>query len=352
MTTRPRVLILAPHLLPRVRGNAVTAERWRHLLTIQGLPVQLLETDNLDTHHLIACIEDFSPEIIHGHHAVKAGHFFLDPPIAERYADLPLVISLAGTDISFFDREAETVSRVLRRAAIIISQNPWFSSRLQQIDPDFVKRTHTITKSVFFTGHTPYDLRKLCGWQATDTVFFLPAGIRPVKGNLECLLALEHVWESRPELKAVFAGPILDEVYGGKFIGEIERSWSFARWIPLIPPDAMGAAYASADIVLNASFSEGLSNVILEAMAIGRPILASDIAANRRPVQGEKGEPPCGLCFRPGDVENFKRQALALIDDRSLRESLGQAGQKRIAARHRPEDEAAGLIRAYEMAMV
>ena len=350
MTAHPRVLILAPHLLPRVTGNAVTAERWRQLLTAQGVPVHFLETDKLDAESLIACIEDFSPEIIHGHHAVKAGHFFLNSRVAMRCAELPLVISLAGTDMSMFDREPQTVRRVLSRAAIIISQNPWLSDRLRQIDPEYGKRTCVVTKSVFLTGHVPYDLRNLCGWQAKDIVFFLPAGVRPVKGNLECLMALKKVQRYRPELKAVFAGPIIDEVYGEKFAAEIKRSQTFACWIPLIPTDAMGAAYASADIVLNASFSEGLSNAILEAMASGRPLLASDIAANRFLVEGEKGEPPSGLCFKHGDMNHFEQQALALIDNRALRESLGRAGKKRIALHHRPEDEASGLIQAYQKA--
>jgi hypothetical protein len=39
------------------------------------------------------------------------------------------------------------------------------------------------------------------------------------------------------------------------------------------------------------------------------------------------------------------------MDNRPLREALGRTGRERIAARHRPEFEADGLIRAYETAM-
>ncbi len=90
-----------------------------------------------------------------------------------------------------------------------------------------MKRTLTVAKSIFAAGHTPYDLRKICGWHEADILFFLPAGIRPVKGNLECLHALEDLWQSRPELMAVFAGPILAEGYGEKFAKALDRLRSF-----------------------------------------------------------------------------------------------------------------------------
>lgn len=351
MRALPRVLILAPHIFPTVTGNAVTVERWRKLLAAQDVPVRLLATQDLHIDRLIACIEDFAPQVIHGHHAVKAGGFFLEPPMIERYATMPLVISLAGTDMTSLDAPQDILRHVLKRACVIITQSASHTSWLEQTAPERTGCSLPVTKSVSPAGRIPCDFRKICGWETADIVFFLPAGIRAVKGNIECLLALEKAFEYRPHLRAVFAGPILDEAYGKQFIEETARLKHFVRWFPLIPPDAMAAAYDSADIILNTSFSEGLSNVLLEAMAAGRPVLASDIAANRFLVLGEKGTVPCGLVFRPGDPEDFKRQALALMDDPARRGTFGRAGQDRIASSHRPEDEARGLIRAYRMAL-
>ncbi len=118
----------------------------------------------------------------------------------------------------------------------------------------------------------------------------MPAGIRPVKGNLECLRGFKRVHDLRPQAKIVFAGPALDGDYAEHFRKEIKQLQGFARWIPPIAPASMCSAYASSDIVLNASFSEGLSNVLLEGKAAGKPLLAADIPGNRWPVLGDPGD--------------------------------------------------------------
>lgn len=113
----------------------------------------------------------------------------------------------------------------------------------------------------------------------------------------------------------------------------------------------MRSAYESADVVLNTSFAEGLSNAILEAIAAGRPVLASDIPGNRGPVRGLNGDRPAGLLFDPRNPEDFVGQALRLIDDPEERAALGQDGQARAARWPAAEDEADGLIRAYEIGL-
>jgi glycosyltransferase involved in cell wall biosynthesis len=163
-------------------------------------------------------------------------------------------------------------------------------------------------------------------------------------------MALEKVREFRPQVRAVFAGPELDPVYTARFAKEVRRCAAFAWWVPLIPPAAMRSAYEAADVVLNASFSEGLSNSLLEGMASGKPLLASDIPGTRGPIQGETGEEPAGLFFDPRNPEDFTKQALRLIDDQTLRNSLGRAGRRRAETWPGLKEEADGLIRAYAFA--
>ncbi len=81
-----------------------------------------------------------------------------------------------------------------------------------------------------------------------------------------------------------------------------------------------------------------------------RPLLASDIPGNRGPIRGETEEGPAGLFFDPRDPEDFIKQALRLIDDPTLRNSLGRAGKRRTATGPGLKEEADGLIRAYEFA--
>jgi glycosyltransferase involved in cell wall biosynthesis len=113
----------------------------------------------------------------------------------------------------------------------------------------------------------------------------------------------------------------------------------------------MHSAYQSADVILNSSFSEGLSNILLEAKASGKPILASNIPANRRPVLGDQGDLPAGLLYDLHSPEDFLKQALRLVDDPDLRKKLGQAGKNQADRLPTPDEEAIGLIRVYEKAL-
>jgi L-malate glycosyltransferase len=346
-----RVLILTPTVLPQATGNAMTAERWRRLLVARGASVKVLATQELKAPKLLDVIERFAPHVVHGHHASKSGIFLLDSLIADHCACLPWVVSLAGTDIhSEKNSGSEKMLQVLRRAQVIIAQNDWLMPWFEQNSPDLCSRMTYVSKSTTSMGDAPWDLRKACEWPADHIIFFHPAGIRPVKGNLECLSALEGVYRSRPRLRVIFAGPVLDSTYGNRFMAEIKRLSDFARWFPVIPPAAMAAAYASADLVLNASSSEGLSNAVLEAMAAGRPVLAADIVGNRYPLLGNGCNAPSGLLYNPGDPGDFRCQAIRLIDHEELRIDLGQAGRARISAFFRPEAEADGLLNAYAMA--
>jgi glycosyltransferase involved in cell wall biosynthesis len=348
-----RVLILSPTTLPSITGNAVSAERWRRALEEEGVIVQTVATRDVAASILKEAIDDFRPELIHAHHAFQSGCRLLDPSFMAAGRRIPFVVSPAGTDINKDWQVAarrEAISHVFESARAIITQGPGTLERVKAFLPSSDGRVFPVPKSILWFGEDDCRLRALAKCFPGDVLFLLPAGVRPVKGNLECLRALEKVHEIRPQVRVVFAGPELDPVYSARFAEEVRRCAAFAYWIPLIPPAAMRSAYEAADVVLNASFSEGLSNSLLESMASGRPLLASDVPGNRGPIRGETEEEPAGLFFDPRDPEDFIKQALRLIDDPTLRNSLGRAGKRRAATWPGLKEEAYGLIRAYEFA--
>jgi glycosyltransferase involved in cell wall biosynthesis len=348
-----RILILTPTAFPMVTGNAVTAERWRRGLEQKGRSVKVFATEGKTPLDLLREIHRFGPKVIHIHHAYRAAFLFLDPRVASCALPFPIVVSPAGTDIHLdllAEEKREIVLRILGLARAIVVQNEAMGEAIREIRPDLMDRIHDVPKSILWFGSDPCDLRSIAGCQPGEVLFFLPAGIRPVKGNLEALRAMKAVHRRRPNLRVVFSGPILDEGYGASFQEELRENRAFARWIPQISPSAIRSAYASADLVLNTSMAEGFSNVLLEAMAAGRPILASDIPANRGPLLGPEGEDPAGWLYDLGDPRDFLEKAIRLVDEPKEREALGRAGRLRALQFPRVEDEAEGLIRAYERA--
>ena len=349
-----RVLILAPNIFPGISGNAITVERWRRALTGKGIIVETLSCQELTTSAFVACLERFDPDIIHVHHAFRAGTVLLHPVVAEKHARFSVVVSPGGTDINQdleVPERRDAVIRVFRMAGAIVTQSAETAERLLRHMPDLDGRIVHVPKAVCWFGDESYDLRKIAGCNDRNMLFFLPAGIRPVKGNLECLMAMQKVHAIRPHIRFVAAGPAIDLEYADRFEREVKKLSAFAVWIAGISPAAMRSAYEASDIVLNSSFSEGRSNSLLEAVASGRPVLASNIPGNLWPVLGDNGDGQTGLLYELSDADDFVANAVRLIDDENLRVRFGRAAQSRRSRLPDPEDEADGLIAAYEKAL-
>ena len=88
--------------------------------------------------------------------------------------------------------------------------------------------------------------------------------------------------------------------------------------------------YAAADCVVLASYHEGMSNVLLEGAATGRPLITSDIPGCREAVEPEV----TGLLCQPKDEESLywaMKDFLALSPER--RAAMGEAGRRRMEER-------------------
>lgn len=76
------------------------------------------------------------------------------------------------------------------------------------------------------------------------------------------------------------------------------------------------------DIFVLPSLSEGISNTLLEAMAMGVPVVASKVGGNPEIVNdGESG-----LLFFSGNLQQLKQQLMALINNPSERLRVGNNG--------------------------
>ena len=72
--------------------------------------------------------------------------------------------------------------------------------------------------------------------------------------------------------------------------------------------------------------NEGFSNSILEAMAMGRPVIATDVGGNAESVVNNE----TGLVIPPDDAEAFAKAVLRLYSDAELRIGMGDRARKRV----------------------
>jgi glycosyltransferase involved in cell wall biosynthesis len=280
-------------------------------------------------------VTGWRPALLHAFHAYHAG------PLAARLARrlaVPLVVTLTGTDANhdlFDPRRGPIVRAVLEEASAVSVFHASMASRVSAALPELAARVVVVAQAVTFR-----EPEEAVPPPAAGPVLLFPAGIRPVKRPLMPLGSLDEVAARHPSLELRYVGPVLDAEEGRKLLGALEgRPW--ARYLGAVPHARMPALLRAADIVLNCSISEGgMPNSLLEALAFGRAVLASDIEGNRMLIE----DGVTGLLF--ADAAELAVKAERLLEDRDLRAKLGAAGRDR-AARYRPEAEIDGYVRLY-----
>ncbi|QQD77595.1 glycosyltransferase [Curtobacterium sp. YC1] len=106
----------------------------------------------------------------------------------------------------------------------------------------------------------------------------------------------------------------------------------------------MPAVYRSADVVVCAPWYEPFGIVPLEAMACGRPVVASSVGGLIDTVV----EDATGLHVPPRDEAAVAAAVGALLDDPDRREAYGRAGRERAESRYTWQKVAADSERVYE----
>lgn len=87
-------------------------------------------------------------------------------------------------------------------------------------------------------------------------------------------------------------------------------------------------AIADSDLLVLSSFMEGLPIVLMEAMALGKPVIASRVAGIPELVR----DGDTGLLFAPSDWDGLAEALRTLVDDSALRAQMGARGPAVIAA--------------------
>ena len=336
-----RAALLTPFGVPSVRGNAVTVDRIARGLSERGVEVRVWDLAVTPETTVESEVAAYRPGLVHAFHAYRVGPLAL---CLARRAETPLVVTITGTDANhdLFDPErAAVVRRVLEGAVAIAVFHESMRRRIAGALPDLAARITVIPQSARLPDGEPFDLGARWPLPPDRVLFLFPAGIRMVKQPRLPLRAFDRLLARRPVARLLYAGPILDPDEGEALLREIAtRPW--ARYLGAVPHAQMRSLLEASDVVINASISEGgMANSVLEAMAVGRPVLASDIDGNRSLVEDRV----TGFLFRTED--ELEKGAGRLLDDPGLRLALGDAGRARLDRLYSHEREIDGYETLY-----
>jgi glycosyltransferase involved in cell wall biosynthesis len=163
-------------------------------------------------------------------------------------------------------------------------------------------------------------LRRRHGLEARDRVMLFVGRITPKKRLEDIIEALSLLGASAPHL-FIAGSPDVESAYGEKLFRIVRGCGCAARvhWLGFLDEAAKAAAYASADVFVHASASEGMALAILEAMSAGLPVVATrgcymtEAASTGALVQCEQGPVALAAALAPllADPQAARAQGLA-----------------------------------------
>jgi glycosyltransferase involved in cell wall biosynthesis len=112
------------------------------------------------------------------------------------------------------------------------------------------------------------------------------------------------------------------------------------RFLGMLDEAGVACALRKADVLVVPSSSEGLPVVIMEAMASGLPVIASEI--DGIPELVRDGE--TGLLVPPCNPERLAEAIIRLLDDADLARRMGEAGRRLVAQHHDADRNARVLL--------
>jgi glycosyltransferase involved in cell wall biosynthesis len=204
------------------------------------------------------------PDVVYAHYLLPAGAI---GAVAARTAHVPLVLTAHGTDVrNLGARPAVRIATAaaVRRAAAVIAVSGWLRDELHRELPEARGKTEVIDCGV--------DLMRFAG----PAVVFV-GGLHERKNVVRLRDAVLGIPEAT--LVAVGDGPLRGALTASDRIRTTGR----------VPHEQVPLWIAAADVVALPSLVEPFGQVVLEAMAMQRPVLATSVGGPAELVTEETG---------------------------------------------------------------
>jgi glycosyltransferase involved in cell wall biosynthesis len=200
------------------------------------------------------------------------------------WLNIPVVVSARGSDINVFPRFRAIrplIRRVLARADALIAVSQ--SLKDQMVDLGCSAEKITVigngVDSRKFYPRSRSEMRQDLGLSPTRPIFLSVGHLNENKGFHVLIDAVAQLRAARPDVLLLIIG---EGVYRSHLEQRI-RDLNLMGNVQLVgarPNEELVAWYGASDVFCLASETEGSPNVVMEALACGRPVIATHAAAS------------------------------------------------------------------------
>jgi len=247
-----RIMLITPANRQSRAGNRTTAARWAGLLRDLGHRVQVAVEYRDEPADLMIALHAWRS-------AVAIERF------RARYADRPLVVGLAGTDVyKFLETEPASTLRSLERADALVGLHDRVGDAIPERYRAKLRIIHQSARPVVRASSRRAEF-------AVCVIGHLRAEKDPFR-TAEAVRLLPP--DSR--IRVTHVGRALDDDWARRAEAEMRENLRY-RWSGDVPGASVRRLLARADLMVLSSVMEGGANVISEAVVAGVPVIASAI---------------------------------------------------------------------------
>lgn len=285
-------------------------------------------------------------DIWHAHYAAEYGTW-----VAALLRRRPLVVTVMGGDVLFDEQGSQgPVGRALtryalRRADLVLVK----SNALGDVVASFGVPRARIMRVIWgidiarFKPEPAEVARLRTAWGAAGRMVVLaPRMLQPFYNHHLLIEALPEIVAAGHDVLVVFAEKGADPSYRAR-IEDDARRLDVASRLRFTPPrtaEAMATLYAAADLVVSLAPSDGMPQTPIEAGAVERPTLMTDLARYRELfTDGEN------VVMTPLEAAAIARNAIKLLADASLRARIA-AGAHKVMREHAELSSEAARVEA------
>jgi glycosyltransferase involved in cell wall biosynthesis len=275
--------------------------------------------------------------------------------LANAAADLALIAARLGSALEgketwswsftmhgpteFYDLRHFRLPEKVKEAAFVVCISDFARSQLMGLsDPEAWDRLHVVHVGIPVDQFTPLPNSNGNGRPAPDPTILYVGRLVPEKGQAVLLEAVARMRDEGRDVRVKLAGegelrPHLEELC--QEAGIDDR----VTFLGPVSQERIRDLYAEAAIFCLPSFAEGVPVVLMEAMAMGLPVVTTRIAGIPELVEDGVG----GVVVAPGRADELAGRLAALLDDPERRSELGSGGRRKVLAEFDAEGSAARM---------
>jgi glycosyltransferase involved in cell wall biosynthesis len=179
-----------------------------------------------------------------------------------------------------------------------------------------------------FRPHDASELRARLNIPAKSRVVGMFASFKPQKNHHMYVRVIQRISKILPETRFLFVGhtPSGDPVamaHRQEILKRLEEEGLADRCLHLLERSDMEDLYCLCDVTVLTSIREGTPNVVLESMASGVPVVATDVADNARIIAD------AGAVVPLDDDAAMSAWVVRLLENEAVRRQMGTAARQR-----------------------